>query len=384
MPVAQLAFGAALLCALLTTGCRSEPPNCPSGTVIADPQEIPAGSNETSLVIDVYNPFPENGFEVVTELSSLTGTIDDPSALSTTYACAFDVSGPVEVCVNTTYTSGETEASVVTEPSQKLRGPNVYIVNPLDRSTTRCSVIVCPEDKNVCPEVSMLAIDPDVLEEGDLADVTVVAEDPDDNPEPLTTTLTARHGTIADPDATQTTFACDPDVGGIIPICVDASDGLCTETVCDSVRCPGEPLENTCPIVESVSANPNPIEFPADTTTVRTVANDPDEFPDPLMLVWSSEGGGFENRNEAVTTFRCTQPGPVEVCVQAIDGDDDCLQDEQTRRCVTVQCPGEVVPNICPNLNVINTNPRLIPEGSNFSTVETRGWDTDEKPFPLT
>ena len=130
--------------------------------------------------------------------------------------------------------------------------------------------------------------------------------------------------------------------------------------------------------------DPNPILPPGDTATVIADAQDPDEFPEPLTLTWSSQGGGFEDDNAATTTFRCTQPGPVEVCVQADDGDEDCLDDERTRGCETVQCPGEVQPNLCPNLNVISTNPTVIPEGSNFTTVETRGWDTDRKPFPMT
>ena len=240
MPVAKMAFGAGVLCALLTAGCRSEPPICPSGTVIADPQVIPEGSNETSLFVELYNPSPENGLEVVTELSSLTGTIDDPFARATTYACAFDVAGEVEVCVTTTYADPEGGAASSIEVRPKRRGPNVYIVAPTDCSTTECTAIVCPEAKNLCPEVSSLTIDPDTLEEEEIADVIVVAEDPDDNPERLTTTLTARHGTIADPNASQTTYACDPDVGGIIPICVDASDGACVKTLCTNVTCPDD------------------------------------------------------------------------------------------------------------------------------------------------
>jgi hypothetical protein len=339
------------------------------------------------LTVDVDSPEPVNGLEVVTELSSFTGTIADPFARETTYVCAFDISGEVEVCVTTTYEDPDADdddddGSIQVRP--KRRGPNVYFTDPLECSTTRCTVIVCPEEKNVCPEVESLTIDPDMLEEGEVADVIVAASDPDDNPGPLTTKLTARHGEIADPDATVTTYECDEDVGGIIPICVDVSDGACTETVCEGVRCPGIPLENTCPIVESISVDPNPILPPNDTTTVSADAQDPDEFPDQLTLTWSSEGGGFEDRNAATTTFRCTQPGRTEVCVQAEDGDEDCLDDEQSRRCTFVECPGEVQPNVCPNLNVISTNPTVIPEGSNFTTVETRGWDTDKKPFPMT
>lgn len=380
MPVARMSFGVALLCALLTMGCRGEPPNCPVGSVIADPMEIPAGSNETSLIVEVSNPFPQDGYEIVTELSSLTGTIEDPFALATTYACAFDVSGEVEVCVTTTYELPDADAANTSGLQRKRRGPNVYISNPLECSTTKCTAIVCPESKNLCPEVSSLTIDPDTLEEGELAEIEVVANDPDDNPEPLTTSLSARHGTIADPSAAETTYACDPEVGGVIPICVDASDGACTETVCESVRCPGTPLENTCPIVESVTADPNPIESPSDLTTVRVSATDPDEFPQPMKITWSSEGGGFENRNDATTVFRCGEPGPVDVSVNVSDGDTAC---DQVRDLV-IECPSDVRSNLCPMLFVINGVPRTIPSGETTTRVETRGQDTDGLPVPLT
>jgi hypothetical protein len=347
--------------------------------VIADPEEIPAGSNETSLVVDVNNPSPDNGFDVVTELSSLTGTIDDPYARMTTYACAFDVVGEVEVCATTTYeVPGEAPPSASIR--EKRRGPNVYISNPLECSTTKCTTIICPEAKNTCPVVSSLTVDPEVLAEGELADVLVDAEDPDDNPEPLTTTLSARHGTIANPNASETTYACDPDVGGVIPICVEASDGACTETLCESVRCPGEALENTCPIVSSVTADPNPIPAGSEMSTVQVSATDPDEFPEDMTITWSSDGGGFENRNDATTVFRCGEPGPVDVLVKVSDGDEECDQVST----LTIECPSDVRKNLCPMLFVINGVPRTIPPGETSTRVETRGQDTDGLPIPLT
>ena len=382
MPVVRLAFGAALWCALVVVGCRGTTPNCPVGEVSADPREIPDGSSETTLLVEVYNPTPENELEVITELSAGSGIIEDPFARETIYTCAFDVSGVVDICVETRYASEDDEDDGEDDRAPKRRGPNVYLQSPTECSNTRCTQVICPDVKNECPAVNALDIEPEFAADG-TASITVDAVDPDDNPEPLTTTLSARHGTIDDPHATETTYTCDPEVGGIIPICVDASDGACTETVCESVRCPGEPLENTCPIINLVTASPNPIEAPQDTTSVVVSATDPDEFPEPLTTQWSSEGGGFEDDTAPQTTFRCTRPGPVQVCVMVNDGDPSCLDDPNTMQCLIVECPGGIIPNVCPNLNVINPIPRVIESPETSTTVQTRGWDTDESPFPL-
>jgi len=355
------------------------------GTVTSDPREIPDGTNQTNLFVEVNNPFPDNGVAVVSKLSALTGAIGDPSARETTYTCPFDFSGEAEVCVTTTYEDGVQPglSSDVASAEPKLRGPNVYLQNPLECSTTKCTVIVCPEEKNACPEVSSLAVDPDELEEGETATVAVVAEDPDDNPPgALMTTLWARVGTIANPSAKTTTYMCDPDVGGIIPICVLASDGYpsCDVERCSTVLCPSEPSENTCPIIKSVTANPMEVPSGETMTTVRVDATDPDNYPMPLRAEWSSETGVFGDRFATETTFTCGAPGPVEICVKANDGDPECIETS----CTTVQCPTEIPTNLCPMLFVINGVPRVIADGETSTFVQTRGQDTDGLPLPLT
>jgi len=395
MSVVRTKSATALWCALLVVGCRSGDSECPQGSVTAEPTTIPEGVSGTNLFVEVHIPFPVDGLVAVTELSAVNGTIDDPFARATTYACAHDISGPVEVCVTTGYVDGDAESGALSEvpnvgaAHEYIGRSHVLIVDPLECSHTNCTEVVCPEEKNVCPEVSSLTIDPMVptaVPEGDTASITVVAHDPDDNPPgALVTTLTERHGTIADATATETTYTCDSNFGGAIPICVDASDGACTETVCELVRCPGEPHENTCPIIQGMSADPNPIPPRTDLSTVVVNALDPDEFPESLRLEWTSDGGGFEDPREAETTFRCGQAGPVDVCVEVDDGDPDCLELPDARRCMTIECPGDVIRNLCPNLNVINVEPdSTIPKGTNWTAVQTRGWDTDRRPIPLT
>jgi len=69
--------------------------------------------------------------------------------------------------------------------------------------------------------------------------------------------------------------------------------------------------------------------------------------------------------------------------VEVSDGDLGCLELPDAKRCMEIDCPSDVARNLCPNLNVINLNPSTIPPGQNWTTVQTRGWDTDQKPFPL-
>jgi len=390
MPVIRVALSVVLGCASLSIGCRGGPANCPVATITADPEEIPDGLSETLLSIDVLNPLPNGDLHVVTELTSSIGgggPFGDPFALATTYACAHDVSGPVEICVNATYVEDDDDGALsevfgVGSAQEYIRPSHIRIQDPLECSRTKCIEITCPEDRNTCPVVSSFTVEPAVVPEGGAATIEVDAEDPDDNPEALTTTTTARHGTIADPHARVTTYQCDPDVGGVIEICVSASDGdaSCDVERCTTVRCPGDPLENTCPIIESFAATPMMIPAGETMTDVRVVAIDPDDFPVPLRIELSSETGVFGDRFAAETTFTCGDSGPVELCVKANDGDPEC---DETQ-CIIVQCPSDIPANLCPQLFVINGIPRVIPEGQTSTRVETRGQDTDGLPFPLT
>lgn len=387
MPVLRVTLAAALCCALLAAGCRDSRSFCPEGTVTADPSEIPDGSSMTSVFVEVHNPNTSNGLGITTELAAVTGVIEDPFARATTYACAHDRVGPVEVCATTTYTedrSGNPVPSDVpgVEASQQYLGrSHVQIPDPFECSSTKCTVVVCPETKNVCPEVSSLTASPDALSEGETATVSVVADDPDENPEQLLTTLTARHGTIGDPNASETTYACDPEVGGFIEICVVASDGdsSCDAEKCTSVRCPGDPLDNTCPIIASLTADPMTIEPGSVSSEITVDAIDPDESPVAMRTELSSTTGVFADRFASQTTFFCGDSGPVEICANANDGDPNC----DVESCMTVQCPTDIPANVCPQLFVINAIPRNIRSGNTSTIVQTRGQDTDGLPVPL-
>ena len=164
--------------------------------MIADPAEIPSGRSETDVFVEVSNPTPENGLEVITELAAVSGVITDPFALATTYACVHDEAGEVEICVNVTYAGGDggsdggvPEAGVSLLPQsedpnvrasyQYIGKPHVRLSNPLECSETRCTTVICPEEKNECPVVSSLTVEPMppmVVPEGGTATIVVVTK----------------------------------------------------------------------------------------------------------------------------------------------------------------------------------------------------------------
>ncbi|MGB8330709.1 MAG: hypothetical protein WCE62_11335 [Polyangiales bacterium] len=376
----------ALLGSSLLAGCHRGKDTCPTSTLTVDPAEIPAGSSEASVTVTVKNPNAGNGLPVITELTASAGTFADPFARETTYTCPHDVSGEVEICANTIYEGGGPgqDAGVpsgVGVSQQYLGPPHVRLRDPLECFETDCTTVTCPTEKNECPVVS-LAVEPQVVPEAGTATITVTASDPDENPQTLVTTLLTDHGTIADPNAQETTYTCDPDVGGVIEICVIASDGdaSCDVEQCTTVVCPGDPLDNTCPTIGSFTATPMVIPTGQSTTNVSVDATDPDAFPDPLRTVLSSATGVYADRYASETTFSCGAPGPVDLCVVASDGDPEC----DKTRCIKVQCPSDIPANLCPQLFVLNAIPSVIRPGNTSTMVQSRGQDTDGLPFPLT
>jgi hypothetical protein len=391
---------------MLLMGCRAATLDCPVATVTAVPAEIPPGANQTDLFVRLQNPFSINGLEVITQLETSIGIVADPSARETNYVCPHDIFGPVQICAHASYLNedaedgGEPEGGMseaelnfgaqgeapnVGAAYEYLRLPHVRIPDPFDCSETRCTTVICPKEKNVCPVVSSLTVEPMVVPEEGTATIEVVAADPDGNPKPLVTTLSARDGTIDDLHARQTRFTCDRGIGGDVAICVVASDGdpSCDDEQCTTVRCPSEPPENTCPIIEDFTAMPMTIPPFEATTDIRVDAVDPDEYPEPLRTELRSDWGAFEDPDALETTFVCAVPGPARLCVEASDGDDLACDVMDRTRCITVQCPSTVRVNYCPLLFIINPIPRVIDPGATSTMIETRAQDVDARPQPL-
>lgn len=395
MPVVRPRGLAFVWFASMIAACKSSSPSCPEATLLIEVPDIPEGQSGTTVAVEIDNPFPDNGLQVVTELSAESGTFDDRFARETTYACVHDVSGPVEICVRATFGNGDDGAPGTDEQSilenvdfglglagDYLRGPHATISDPSACGEVRCTTITCPERKNECPFITSVTAEPMTIDEGGSSTITVIAEDPDANPEPLVSELTTSQGMLGDPSALSTTYTCNPNVGGVVEICALVSDGdaACDVEECTGVLCPGEPPENTCPIIETFTAGDTSIPPGETATTVRVHAMDLDRFPEPLRTELRSETGVFDDRFAQETTFTCGEPGPVDICVDASDGDRAC---DQTR-CLTLQCPSNIPANLCPSLFVINAVPSTVPRGETTTLVQTRAQDIDRLPLALT
>ena len=137
---------------------------------------------------------------------------------------------------------------------------------------------------------------------------------------------------------------------------------------------------NVCPVIASLTAMPLTIPIGELQSVVAVDASDPDAVnPHPLVTTFIAESGALDDPNAASTLFTCSDPGFVELCVRASDGDPICDKE----RCIDIVCPPDVVPNVCPMLNVINAIPSTIKAGNSSTMIQTRGQETDGVPFPL-
>ena len=160
-----------------------------------------------------------------------------------------------------------------------------------------------------------------------------------------------------------------------------ASDGddACDQTRCVTVECPGVAPNNVCPVIRNLSATPTVIPPDERQSLIEVDAFDPDTNPEALRTILSASAGTFDDRNASTTLFRCGAPGATEISVRATDGDRKCDQE----RTITVQCPSTVADNLCPKLYVINAIPSKIPEGQDWTEVQTRAEDFGDGPLEL-
>ncbi len=380
-----------LVAALFCIGCDSNGnSSCPAPTVTVDPETIPDGENTTSVSVQVHDPNPNLGRPVGTTLTAETGVFGDVHALETTYSCAHDVTGPVEICVEAIYEAPTDSASsaplnegeLVGGKVEYLRRPHTFFFDVDDCRQSDCTVVECPGRKNVCPAIEELKATPQVIPDGSTSSmITVRASDPDSNPQPLSTMLIATRGSFQDANALDALYTCESGVGGPVEICVVASDGdpSCDQEECILVQCPGPLPENICPIIKELSATPVVVPPNEKTTTVEVQASDPDGKPLPLETILSAPTGIFGDRYAMVTEYTCGTPGPVEISVLATDGDEDC---DKTRS-ITVQCPSTIPINLCPSLYVINAIPSTIAPGDTGTEIQTRAQDLDNGPLPF-
>ena len=202
-------------------------PTCANGnccpiieSFVADPTQIPSGETMTTVRVDATDP---DDFPVTlrTELSAETGVFADRFAAETTFTCG--AAGPVEMCVKAN--DGDPKCD--------------------ERS---CITVQCPTEipANSCPSLFVINAIPRMIAEGENSTlVQTRAQDTDGLPLPLTLALTALWGSFENTENIQqpgnrveqnATYICDRP--GLVEICVDATDGACTKTLCDTVVCP--------------------------------------------------------------------------------------------------------------------------------------------------
>jgi hypothetical protein len=100
-----------------------------------------------------------------------------------------------------------------------------------------------------------------------------------------------------------------------------------------------------CPRLFVINAIPSTIQPGNTTTMVETRGQDTDGVPMPLVLTLSAPWGSFENTENLQlptnvvaqnATYICDRPGPVELCVDASDG--ECVK----TLCTNVTCPDDI------------------------------------------
>jgi hypothetical protein len=270
----------------------------------------------------------------------------------------------------------------------------------------------CRGGDSLCPAPSVRVDPRDIPQGSNETRVSVTVSNPDpDNGREVLTELYADSGTFADPRALETLYACAHDQTGEVEICVDAIYGPpsdsespsagepiasaveylrrshvfivlpedCHDTACTKVVCPSD--KNECPVISEFTVQPEVI-MADQSATVRVVAEDPDDNPAPLVTNWHATAGIFGDRHASETTYTCDLAvgGPVEICVEASDGDGSC----DVIECVTATCPGPQPDNICPVIRSLTSTPQVIPPDERQSIVEVDAFDPDAvNPLPL-
>lgn len=305
MPKTRLGSCAVILFTLIVGACATSggsDPDCPQVELSADPSIIESIDMTTDIVVVTSAPDESDTRPIETTLIAESGTLEDPSASETTYACDRFAQGPVEICV---------EASFVSEEADCIQ--------------TECIDVECPQ--NLCPVIEEFRLVEDTLEP--LANILVVASDPDGRPLELVTTLSAESGFFEDPHAGLTTYMCSEFGVEDIELCVTASDGdeACDQTECGKVNC------NACPFLYSLSPIPSQIPPGDNSSEIQVRAEDKDEYPGPFVLNLTASRGSFDDPHAWNTFYRCDGPGVVDVCAEV----DDQLCKKST--CVKIRCP---------------------------------------------
>jgi hypothetical protein len=150
--------------------------------------------------------------------------------------------------------------------------------------------------------------------------VSVVATDPDMSAEPLETRFRATTGTFNDPAASSATYACGaPEAAMVILIRGKADPSRDVEQTI-TIQCPDDIPINLCPKRNTVNAIPSNIPADKGWTEVQVRASDSDAGRLPLVTMFHSFRGSFDDPRAADTLYRWERTSLQELCAHASDG----------------------------------------------------------------
>jgi hypothetical protein len=335
MPKTRSGWCAVVLSTLLAGACTTGgATDCPRVELSADPSVLEPGEQTTEILVVTSAPDESDPTPIVTTLTAESGTFEDPHASETTFTCDPFAEGPVQICVEARFVSDEADATIgaasrtdagIAATTASLRRPHSFLENPEGCVRTECIDVECPQ--NLCPVIEEFQL----LKETEvpLANIRVVASDPDGGPLELVTTLFAESGYFEDLHASLTTYMCSEFGVEDIELCVTASDGdeKCDQTECGQVNC------NACPFLYSLSPIPSTIPPGQSSSEIQVRAEDKDDYPGPFVLTLTASRGSFDDPHAWDTFYRCDGPGVADVCAEV----DDQLCKKST--CVKISCP---------------------------------------------
>ncbi len=77
---------------------------------------------------------------------------------------------------------------------------------------------------------------------------------------------------------------------------------------------------NLCPTITAISANPGEV-MGGSSTSITSMATDPDHGPSPLTYHWTATSGSFSDATSANPTYTCTSSGAATLTLTVSDGD---------------------------------------------------------------
>jgi hypothetical protein len=253
---------------------------------------------------------------------------------------------------NLTYHYSTTGGSIIgTGPNVTWKAPQVediYMISVKvndgyeDSNSKDVNITVSKIVLNRAPIIKSITAKPEVVNTGDVSNISVIAEDPDEDL--LEYIYNCSGGTIYGTGSKVTWKA--PDSNGIFIISVKVFDGLLFSNPMDlNITVTGG--ENTAPVVLEISANKTEVQTNSK-VLITVQAKDDDE--DVLTYIYSTNGGTIEGKGANVTWQAPGVEGTYTISVRVNDG----IIDSNTKSVVIkVKESGKPEPSDYPDLIIM-------------------------------